>query len=61
MVNNFKLFQNDVFDSSNVAFEDTERNAKSRNPLKSTVLEKNNKYCQKLAIFNKKKSIFDYF
>ena len=40
MVKNLKLFPNVVFDSSNEAFWDTERNAKNRSPLRSTVLEK---------------------
>ena len=60
MVKNFKIFQNVVFDSSNKAFWDTERNAKNRTPLQSTVLEKIKKNCQKLAVFNKK-CIFDHF
>ena len=59
-VNNLKIFSNVVFDSSNWAFWDTERNAKNRSPLQSIVLEKIKKNYQKLAVFNKK-SIFDYF
>ena len=40
MVKKLKIFQNVVFDSSNFAFWDTERNAKNHSPLQSTVLEK---------------------
>ena len=56
MVKNLKIVQNVVFDSSNQAFWDTERNAKKRSPLHNTVFEKIRKNCMKIvknAIFVK--------
>ena len=53
---NLKIFHNFVFDSSNLAFWDTERNAKNRSRLHITVLEEIRKNCPqivKIAFFVK--------
>ena len=60
MMKNLKKNFNVVFDTSNKAFWDTERNTTNRSPLQSSVFEKNLENCQKLSAFNKK-CIFDYF
>ena len=55
-----KIFPNVVFDCLNLAFWDTERNAKTIALYKAPFMKKSRQNCQKLAVFNKK-CIFDYF
>ena len=61
MVKKLKIYSNSVFDSSNYAFLDTERNAKNRSPLQRTVFEKIKSNCQKMAVFDKKNAFFTIF